>query len=128
MPNSPGVCSPPRHVDIAALLRPTFAPNLPILRFQQARASSLTVMSDLTPFEDYNRRAALDGWPNRVDSTLAFEAEELREVHAMWKAAAAGRPLPLRRDIQPRMMRRFLSQVALMDIVREVGRARFRIR
>lgn len=85
-------------------------------------------MSDLTPFEEYNRRAALDGWPNRVDSTLAFEAEELREAHAVWKAAAAGRRLPLRRDMQPRMMKRFLSQVALMDIVREAGRPRFRIR
>ncbi len=104
------------------------APNLPILRFQQARTPNLAVMSDLTPFEEYNRRAALDGWPNRVDSTLAFEAEELREAHAVWKAAAAGRPLPLRRDMQPRMMKRFLSQVALMDIVREAGRRRFRIR
>jgi hypothetical protein len=85
-------------------------------------------MSDQTPFEEYNRRAALDGWPTRVDSTLAFEAEELREAHAVWKAAAAGRPFPLRADMRPRLMKRFLSQVALMDIVREAGRTRFRIR
>jgi len=85
-------------------------------------------MSELTVIEEYNRRAELDGWPSRVDSTLAFEAEELREAHAVWKAAAAGRPHPRRADLRPRMMKRFLSQVALMDIVRDEGRARFRIR
>jgi hypothetical protein len=85
-------------------------------------------MSDLTAFEEYNRRAELDGWPSRVDATLAFEAEELREAHAVWKAASAGRPFPTRADMQPRLMKRFLSQVALMDIVRQAGRTRFRIR
>jgi hypothetical protein len=85
-------------------------------------------MSDLTAFEAYNRRAELDGWPSRVDATLAFEAEELRAAHVVWKCAAAGRPLPLRADMRPRLMKQFLSQVALMDIVRQAGRTRFRIR
>jgi hypothetical protein len=85
-------------------------------------------MSDLTVFEEYNGRAELDGWPSRVDARLAFEAEELREAHSVWKEAAAGRSYPRRSDLRPRQMKRFLSQVALMDIVRDKGRARFRIR
>jgi len=85
-------------------------------------------MPALTAFDDYNRRAERDHWPSRLDASLAFEAPLLRDALAAWRAAADGRALPLRTDMTPRRMMRFLAHVAVLDIVRENGRARFRIR
>lgn len=85
-------------------------------------------MSDLTAFDEYNRRAERDGWPSRVDATLAFDAPLLREALAAWRAAAGERALPRRIDMTPRRMKRFLSHVAVLDIVREAGRTRYRVR
>ena len=81
-----------------------------------------------TIFEEYNRRAELVGWPNRVDPTLSFEAAELREALAVWRSAAGARALPLRSDMTPKLMKRFLPQVAVMDVVRDKNRTRFRTR
>lgn len=81
-----------------------------------------------TVFEEYNRRAELVGWPNRVDPTLSLEAAELREALAVWRSAAGARALPLRSDMTPKLMKRFLPQVAVMDVVRDKNRTRFRIR
>src|SRR5512146_2050545 len=86
------------------------------------------LMADLAAFEAYNRRAERDRWPNRVDPTLSFEAPLLCEALAVWRAAAGTRPLPLRTDMTPRLMKHFLAHVAVLDIVRENGRTRFRIR
>jgi hypothetical protein len=79
-------------------------------------------------FEEYNSRAERDRWPSRLDATLAFEAPILREAHSVWRKAAEGRALPLRADMTPRLMKHFLANVAVLDIVRTAGRTRFRIR
>jgi PAS domain len=79
-------------------------------------------------FDEYNRLAERDRWPSRVDPALAFEAPELREALAVWRKAAGDRALPLRAVMTPRLMKRFLAQVAVLDIVRAAGRTRFRVR
>jgi len=83
---------------------------------------------DPNVFDEYNRAAERDRWPSRVDPALAFEAPELREALAVWRKAASNRALPLRTDMTPRLMKRFLSKVAVLDIVRAAGRSRFRVR
>jgi hypothetical protein len=83
---------------------------------------------DLSAFEEYNRRALNDRWPSRVEPALDFEAPALREALSVWRIAAGERALPLRTDMTPRLMKRFLSQVAVLDIVRAAGRTRFRVR
>jgi hypothetical protein len=83
---------------------------------------------DPNVFDEYNRSAERDGWPSRVDPALAFEALELREALAAWRKAAGDRALPLRTDMTPRLMKHFLSKVALLDIVRAAGQSRFRVR
>jgi hypothetical protein len=85
-------------------------------------------MHDVTAFDDYNRLAERDRWPSRVDHALSFDAPLLREALAVWRSAAGSRPLPLRTDMTPRRMKRFLAHVAVLDVVREHGRVRFRIR
>lgn len=85
-------------------------------------------MPDLTAFDEYNRLAERDRWPSRIDPALNFDAQLLREAFAAWRGAAGKRALPLRIDMTPRVMKRFLAHVAVLEIVRESGRARFRIR
>jgi hypothetical protein len=85
-------------------------------------------MSDLTAFDDYNRHAERDHWPSRVDPALTFDAQLLREAYVSWRGAAGKRALPLRTDMTPRVMKRFLAHVAVLEIVREPDRTRFRIR
>ena len=46
--------------------------------------------------DEYNRRAERSGWSSRFDSTLAFEAVELREALAVWRAACNGQRFPAR--------------------------------
>jgi hypothetical protein len=79
-------------------------------------------------FEQYNLQAERLGWTSRVDPSLDFAAFELREALAVWRLAAHGRALPLRTALTPRLMKRFLQYVALVDIVRSAGRTRFRVR
>lgn len=83
---------------------------------------------DPAVFDEYNRSAERDRWPSRVDPALAFEAPELREALALWRKAAGARALPLRTDMTPRLMKHFLAKVAVLDIVREAERTRFRVR
>jgi hypothetical protein len=79
-------------------------------------------------FDEYNRQAELAGWPNRLDPSLSFEAQDLREALAVWRNAAGTRLLPLRTDLTPKLMKSFLAKVAVLDVVREDGRTRFRVR
>lgn len=79
-------------------------------------------------FEEYNRLAELAGWPNRLDPSLAFESPDLRAALALWRRLAGTRELPLRTDLTPKLMKGFLPKVAIMDVLRENGRTRFRIR
>src|SRR4029077_6558198 len=46
----------------------------------------------------------------------------------VWRKAAGDRALPLRTEMTPRLMKRFLSHVAVLDIVRAAERTRFRVR
>ena len=85
-------------------------------------------MSDLTAFDEYNRLAERDRWPSRVDPALTFDAQLLREAFAAWRGAAGKRALPLRTDMTPRVMKRFLAHVAVLEIDRASGRTRFRVR
>jgi len=78
--------------------------------------------------DEYNRRAERSGWSSRFDSTLAFEAVELREALAVWRAACNGQRFPARADLTPRLMKTFLGQVAILDVVHAAERIRFRVR
>jgi hypothetical protein len=64
---------------------------------------------------------------SHVDS-LSFEAAELHEALAVWRSAAKGRELPVRTELTPRLMKKFLPSVAIVDVVRNLERTRFRVR
>ncbi len=64
---------------------------------------------------DFNTRALAAGWPIVCDSALALEHEPLRRLHAIWLAAAAGRPVPAKKDLTPRVLAPFLRIVAFVE-------------
>jgi hypothetical protein len=79
-------------------------------------------------FDEFNAYSALQGWSSRIEPGLSFQSPELREALVVWRAAAAGRPLPLRADVTPRAMIQFLPIVAIVDVIHEGDRVRFRRR
>lgn len=79
-------------------------------------------------FDKYNKHAELEGIPHRVDPTLSFLAPQLREALEVWRTAAKGRTIPCRVDMTPKAMKGFLRHVALVDVVEEPDRRRFRLR
>jgi hypothetical protein len=79
-------------------------------------------------FQTYNRHAELEGVPHRVDPALAFEAPQLREALAVWRASAKGRLIPCRVDMTPKTMKGFLRHVAIVDVVPQPAGPRYRLR
>jgi hypothetical protein len=79
-------------------------------------------------FEALNARARRAGWPLQADATLSFDAPLLREAYAMWQAKAGGRRWPTRAEITPRAMKNFLADTAIVDVVYEPGKIRYRLR
>lgn len=76
--------------------------------------------------ESFNRDAEARGWPMRVDADLAFAAVSTRSALAVWREKAACRRMPSRGDMTPRALKTFLTEVVLLDVVREATRVRFR--
>lgn len=76
----------------------------------------------------FNARAAAAGWPTHCDATLDFESPLLREALAVWREKAGARRWPSRADMTPRLMKGFLANVAIVDVVRAEGTVRFRTR
>lgn len=78
--------------------------------------------------EEFNRWAERNEWASRADSGRVFEAPLLRDALSVWQGATKGRALPERSALTPRAMKGFLSNVAIVDVVREHERIRFRLR
>jgi hypothetical protein len=54
--------------------------------------------------------------PINVDRSLGFEHAAIAAAHAYWRTLCRGRPMPVRADIDPVEMRRFLTHVALVHL------------
>jgi len=76
----------------------------------------------------FNARAEAAGWPTHCDAALAFESPLLREALAVWRDRAGAQAWPSRAQMTPRLMKRFLTNVAIVDVVRAEGNVRFRTR
>jgi hypothetical protein len=76
----------------------------------------------------FNARAKRTGWPTHCDSTLSFNSPMLREVLSVWREKAGHRPWPSRTDMTPRVMKNFLPNLAIVDVVRQPERSRYRLR
>jgi hypothetical protein len=79
-------------------------------------------------FGAFNACAQRSGWPLRCDETITFDAPSLREAVVMWREKAAHRRWPSRSDLTPRVMKNFLTDVAILDLVHEADKVRFRVR
>lgn len=77
---------------------------------------------------EFNRLAEREGWLIRADSSLAFEARELIEALNVWRTARSEQPIPTRSALTPLAMKNFLPKVAVVDVIREPSRIRFRAR
>ncbi|HEY2444132.1 MAG TPA: PAS domain-containing protein [Rhizomicrobium sp.] len=78
--------------------------------------------------EDFNRFAERMAMPGRCDPTLSFVTPELSNAAVIWREKAAGREMPLRRDVNARTLKTFLPHVMIVDIVEDHKRRRYRIR
>ena len=54
--------------------------------------------------------------PIAIDDSLFFVRPETREALAYWKSRLDGRPMPSRADLDPRAMRAFMPNVALVEL------------
>lgn len=77
--------------------------------------------------ENFNRFAERMAMPGRCDPTLSFVTPELSNAAVIWREKAAGREMPLRRDVNARTLKAFLPHVMIVDIV-EDDKRRYRIR
>jgi len=76
-------------------------------------------------FNDQAERAA---WPTRCDLVLSFSSQMLREALAVWRTQSVGQHYPSRADMSPRAMKKFLPNVAIVEVCEEDGRFRSRLR
>ena len=76
----------------------------------------------------FNVHAQRVGWPMRCDATLSFDSARLREALEVWRGKAGSRRWPMRAEMTPRVMKKFLADLALIDVVYESGTVRYRSR
>jgi hypothetical protein len=67
-------------------------------------------------------------WSHICDSTLAFSTPQLQRLAQLWDAKRAARIAPCRTDFSLRDLSFALPNIALVELVREFERARFRVR
>jgi len=78
--------------------------------------------------EEFNRFAERMAAPARCDPTLSFDTPALAQVASVWREKAAGRDMPLRRDMGARALKPFLPNVVVLDVVETGGQRRYLIR
>jgi hypothetical protein len=78
--------------------------------------------------ENFNRFAVQTDAPGRCDVTLAFERPELVQAVSVWRDSAAGRDMPLRRDMNAHTLKPFLPNVVIVDVVDGDAARRYQIR
>jgi hypothetical protein len=74
-----------------------------------------------------DRKARLEGWPFRCDSTLEFERPELNTLRDLWRALAEGKPAPSRADFDARTLKPYLRNIMIIERV-SIGPGRWRYR
>jgi len=78
--------------------------------------------------EEFNRFAERMAAPGRCDPSLSFDTAALAEAASVWRDKAAGRDMPLRRDMGARTLKPFLPNVVILDIVEDNAARRYRVR
>ena len=83
---------------------------------------------DAAPGAHYTKLAEENGWVGICDSTLAFRAGELSELHDLWRHVGAG-AIPKRADFSPRVLKCCLPNIAIYErvICAQKGK-RYRVR
>lgn len=78
--------------------------------------------------EAVNAQAHEQGWPARVDPTLAFESPALAFFVQTWRDHLHGRTMPSRSDLSARTMRNHLGRLMLFERVEGPTGRRYRVR
>lgn len=76
----------------------------------------------------FNARAEAQGWTARCDPDHRFEKRELADFKDLWHAAAAGRTMPLRTEMSPRVLKPWLVNVSIYERVSVPAGRRYRVR
>jgi hypothetical protein len=78
--------------------------------------------------QDLNRFAERVGMRGRCDAMLDFQNPQLDSAVGLWRNMAEARGLPVRSEMNARVLKPFLPNVALIDLVEDAGAYRFRLR
>lgn len=75
-----------------------------------------------------NAAAKRNGWPLVADARLDFVTPQLKTVLAVWQAQRGTRAMPARASLTLPDLKTAVANIALLDIVREGTRSRFKVR
>ena len=89
----------------------------------------MNMVSSFDSAESFNLTASREGWPAFCDPGLEFASPELSDVLVIWERFAQDGRVPSRSQFSPRVLKRFLRNVAIYEHV-QVGRddRRYRVR
>jgi hypothetical protein len=74
--------------------------------------------------DSFNAAAARDGWPGLCDAALDFAAPDLKELLSTWLRFADADGIPTRSQISARVLKPYLSRVAIYERVPTNGGGR----
>src|ERR1700752_4774259 len=77
--------------------------------------------------DEYNRAAKAGDWHSLCDVTLKFLHPDLLRLLDLWKSEA-GKGIPQRRTMSPRLLKSFLRDIALYERIGEGEARRYRVR
>ena len=80
------------------------------------------------PVFAFNQRAKALGWTFTCCPAGDFQRVELNDALALWRRKAGDRPMPERSDLTARDMKRFITNMSLLERVQTPGAARYRVR
>jgi hypothetical protein len=80
------------------------------------------------PVDALNLRARAKGWTFTCERGAKFDCAKLTAACALWQSQAAPGRLPARPAFTARLMKDFLPELSIMEIVRADGANRFRHR
>jgi hypothetical protein len=75
----------------------------------------------------FNARAEREDWQQHCDPTLAIRYPEMSAVLELWKGQARGRAMPARSDMSARVLKNYLSRIAIEERV-QTNPSRYRWR
>lgn len=84
-------------------------------------------MATSDPFAELRATAAKQKWATELDTTLAFERQELRSLLDIWLGKAAG-GVPARSQFEMRTLKAFATHIIILERIGQASARRYKFR